>query len=76
MSCWLLYRLPNIERVSVCCMQARRFPEGSESKIFYEVGLQQLLICFVIVVLISGGHHLRLGIVCITGTCVGCCSVW
>jgi hypothetical protein len=57
-------------------MQARRFPEGSESKIFYEVGLQQLLICFVIVVLISGGHHLRLGIVCITGTCVGCCSVW
>jgi hypothetical protein len=35
--------------------QARRFPEGSESRILYEQGLQYLLICFVIVVLISGG---------------------
>lgn len=35
-------------------LQARRFPEGSDAKLFYEVGLQQLLICFVVVVLISG----------------------
>jgi len=35
-------------------LQARRFPEGSDVKLFYEVGLQQLLICFVVVVLISG----------------------
>jgi hypothetical protein len=34
--------------------QARRFPEGSEAKLFYEVGLQQLLICFTVVILISG----------------------
>lgn len=37
------------------CCQARRFPEGSDAKLFYEVGLQSLLICFVVVVLISGG---------------------
>ncbi|KAF6255239.1 aquaporin-like protein [Scenedesmus sp. NREL 46B-D3] len=35
-------------------LQARRFPEGSDAKIFYEVGLQYFLICVVIVVLISG----------------------
>lgn len=35
-------------------LQARRFPEGSEAKLFYEVGLQQLLICFTVVILISG----------------------
>jgi hypothetical protein len=35
--------------------QARRFPEGSDVKLFYEVGLQYFLICVVIVVLISGG---------------------
>jgi hypothetical protein len=39
-----------------CCVgQARRFPEGSESRILYESGLQYFLICVVIVVLIAGG---------------------
>jgi hypothetical protein len=41
-----------------CCAhmpQARRFPEGSDIKLFYEVGIQNLFICFTIVVLISGG---------------------
>lgn len=38
-------------------LQARRFPEGSESRLFYEVGLQALLICFVIVILIAGKQH-------------------
>lgn len=35
-------------------LQARRFPEDSDIKLFYEVGLQNLLICFTVVVLISG----------------------
>uniref|UniRef100_A0A383VRT2 Aquaporin n=1 Tax=Tetradesmus obliquus TaxID=3088 RepID=A0A383VRT2_TETOB len=35
-------------------MQARRFPEGSDVKLFYEVGIQYFLICQVIVVLIAG----------------------
>lgn len=41
-------------------LQARRFPEGSETKLLYEVGLQALLISFVIVTLIAGvnGHQL------------------
>lgn len=39
---------------SVPVLQARRFPEGSDFKLFYEVGLQQLLICFTVVILISG----------------------
>eukprot|EP00878_Enallax_costatus_P005388 GHUV01005657.1.p1 GENE.GHUV01005657.1~~GHUV01005657.1.p1 ORF type:complete len:450 (+),score=58.99 GHUV01005657.1:486-1835(+) len=35
-------------------LQARRFPEGSDIKLFYEVGVQALLISFVIVTCIAG----------------------
>jgi hypothetical protein len=34
--------------------QARRFPEGSEAKLLYEIGLQNLLISFTIIILIAG----------------------
>eukprot|EP00879_Flechtneria_rotunda_P012021 GHRR01012555.1.p1 GENE.GHRR01012555.1~~GHRR01012555.1.p1 ORF type:complete len:447 (+),score=108.93 GHRR01012555.1:2005-3345(+) len=38
-------------------LQARRFPEGSDIKLFYEVGVQSLILSFIIVVLIAGKHH-------------------
>lgn len=49
-------------------MQARRFPEGSDMKLMYEVGIQYIVICFIVVVLIAGdadGHAQRSHGLCI-----------